>query len=312
MVRAVMVTGVLPAREKNVSMVAQHMRKGALEQLKPRHFHVVMGDTLARHLGLSIGDEVMIITPQATASPVGILPRFKRFHLAGTFHVDSGFGYNSQVALIHLKDAQSLFNAPSNTQGAVSGLRLRVDNLYGAPALAKQLAHTLKGHYRIADWTQQYGEFFKAIRMEKTMMFLILLLIIAVAAFNLVSSLVMVVTDKRSDIAILRTMGVSPSGILRIFVIQGGLIGLLGSTLGIIGGITLSLHVTELVNLIQRWFGVQFLSSAVYYVNFLPSRLLWSDVWHVGLLALGLSLLATWYPAWKAAGIQPAEALRYE
>lgn len=308
LVQAVMVTGILPEREKAVSAIAEHMVKGEFNQLKPRHFGVVLGDELARSLGLSLGDDVMVITPEATASPVGVLPRFKRFKVVGLFHVENGFGYNSQVALVHLKDAQTLLGFGQ----AISGLRLRVSNLYGAAGLAQQLAGELKGHYRIADWTQQYGEFFRAIRMQKTMMFLILLLIIAVAAFNLVSSLVMVVTDKQSDIAILRTMGMSPWGVLRVFVVQGGLIGLLGSALGIAGGIALSLHVTQLVNLIERWFDVQFLSSSVYYVDFLPSRLLWSDVWHVGLLALCLSLLATWYPAWKAAGVRPAEALRYE
>jgi len=308
LVRAVRVTGVLPERETTVSMIVDHMVKGRFEQLKPKQFGVVMGDVLAHSLGLSLGDNVMVITPEATASPVGVLPRFKRFKVVGLFHVESGFGYNTQVALLHLKDAQTLFGFGQ----AVSGLRLKVNNLYAASALAQDLGSHLKGNYRIADWTQQYGEFFRAIRMEKTMMFLILLLIIAVAAFNLVSSLVMVVTDKQADIAILRTIGLSPRGILSVFVVQGGFIGLLGSALGVAGGIALSLHVTALVNVIERWFGVQFLSSSVYYVNFLPSRLLWSDVWHVGLLALTLSLLATWYPALKAARIQPAEALRYE
>jgi lipoprotein-releasing system permease protein len=209
-----------------------------------------------------------------------------------------------------MNDAQALYQMTNN----VSGLRLRINDLYAAPKVSAALGDMLSNsqNYVVSDWTQEYGTFFKAIRMEKTMIFLILLLIVAVAAFNLVSTLVMVVNDKQSDIAILRTFGATPRTIMRIFMVQGFVIGSVGTLLGFVGGILLALNATEVVNVIQQIFHVEFISSSVYVIDYLPSRLDWTDVWQVCSIALGLSLLATIYPAWQASRTQPAEALRYE
>jgi lipoprotein-releasing system permease protein len=304
----VMTFGILPDSEKQISILANKMVSGSLDALTPRHFGIVLGAKLAGNLGLSLGDKVTLIVPTATLTPVGILPRYKIFTVAGIFKIGNGFGYDSQYAYMNLQDAQKLFLLGN----AVSGIQLKLKDFYQAPALSKQLADKLPPGYLVSNWTENYGAFFEAIKLEKTMMFLMLILIIAVAAFNLVSTLVMMVTDKRADIAILRTLGATPQLILRIFMIQGIVIGVVGTMLGLAGGILLSLHVTELVNSIQTMFHLKLISSDVYYVNYLPSRLQPADVWHVCLISLGLSLLATIYPALKAAGTQPAEALRYE
>jgi lipoprotein-releasing system permease protein len=276
--------------------------------LKANHFGIVLGEKLANNLGVGLGDKVTMVVPTATMTPVGIFPRFKAFTIVGIFKVGNGFGYDSGFAYFNLHDAQKLFLLGRS----ISGIQLKLTNFYQAPMLSKQLTETLPAGYVVSNWTENYGAFFEAIKLEKTMMFLMLILIIAVAAFNLVSTLVMMVTDKKADIAILRTLGATPQVILKIFMIQGIVIGVIGTALGLIAGILLSLHVTELVNGLQALFHVQLLSSDVYFVNYLPSQLQWPDVWHVCLISLGLSLLATIYPAFKAAGTQPAEALRYE
>ena len=304
----VLVTGVLPEEENKVSEVVSNMEEGNFSDLKPKSFGMVMGEGLASLLGVGVGDKVILLTPQVSASPLGIMPRFKQFTVVGVFFVDGNPAMNQGVVFINMNDAQLLYQLDD----AVSGLRLKVSDLYVAPQVTEALQNTLPADYTISDWTQEYGTFFKAIKMEKTMIFLILMLIIAVAAFNLVSTLVMVVNDKRADIAILRTFGATPSTIMRIFMIQGAAIGVVGTLLGLIGGIILAENANAVVNFIQRIFHVQFISSSVYVIDHLPSRLLWSDVWQVCGIALILSLLATLYPAWQASRTQPAEALRYE
>lgn len=304
----VLVTGILPEQESRVSQMASHIVQGSFDELQPKTFGIVIGEAIAENLGLGMGDKVLLFTPQANASPLGIIPRFKQFTVAGIFHIDGRQEMDRGLAFINLRDAQLLYQL----NDGVSGIRLKVSDLYAAPAVAGGLQEILPVDYGVTDWTQELGAYFKAIRMEKTMIFLILLLIIAVAAFNLVSTLVMVVNDKRAEIAILRTFGATPRTIMATFVVQGFVVGLVGTLLGLIGGILLAYNVTEVVAFLQRVLHVSFISSSIYVVDYLPSRIQASDVWQVCFIALGLSLLATLYPAWQASRTQPAEALRYE
>jgi len=227
--------------------------------------------------------------------------------VVGIFEVGM-FEYDRGVALVHIKDAARLFSLDDN----VTGLRLKLEDIYDAPRLARELSAQLPGGYRVEDWTRQHANFFRAVKTEKRVMFIILTLIVAVAAFNIVSTLIMVVTDKRSDIAILRTLGASPGSIMKIFIIQGVVIGVLGTALGVAGGLGLALNVETIVPAIERFFNVDFLDANVYYISEVPSELHWKDVWVMASMSMGLSLLATLYPAWRAARTQPAEALRYE
>lgn len=307
-VHPAMISGIDPIHQGSVSKIGSKMVEGKLSDLKPTQFGIVLGQQLANSLALVMGAKVTLITPEATLTPVGVTPRFKRFTVVGIFRAGNGFGFDSQLAFINIHDAQTLYQLGKG----VSGIRLKIKGLYQAPQLSRQLAKGLHSTLYVTNWTQQYGPLFKAISLEKNMMFLILILIIAVAAFNLVSSLVMVVSDKRADIAILRTFGATPRTIMSIFIVQGVVIGLVGTLIGLLGGVELSLHVTEVVNFIQKTFHIQLLSANVYYMDFLPSRLMTSDVLHVTLTAFALALLATLYPAWRAARTQPAEALRYE
>lgn len=306
----VLVSGVLPEFEQNVSSLNTSMTQGTLPALKAGKFGALIGQDLALRLNLGIGDKLVLITPQATASPIGVTPRFKRFTVVGIFHFDGRFSsYDSGMVFIHLNDAQKLFQLGQNT---VSGLRLKVKSLYDAPLVAEKLEALLPQEYLVTDWTREYGAYFDAIRMEKTTMFVVLMFIIAVAAFNLVSSLVMTVNDKRPDIAILRTLGASPRTIMSIFMVQGSIIGCVGTLLGVIGGIALAINAPALVKLLEYYCHTNFISSSVYFINYLPSRLIWTDVLHIGIAALAMSFVATIYPAWRAAQTQPAEALRYE
>lgn len=304
-----MITGVSPNLESKVSEMAKNIEMGSFDSLTPDSFNVVIGEGIASTLGVGIGDKVLMFTPRASATPLGVFPRFKQFKVSGIFHVEGNAQMDSGLAYVNMKDAQVLYQLPET---AVSGLRLKVSDLYVAPQVAEELQNALPAQYSISDWTQEYSQFFKAIRMEKTMIFLLLVFIIAIAAFNLVSSLVMVVNDKRADIAILRTFGATPRTVMGSFIVQGFVIGLIGTILGFIGGVLLAWNVAAVVDFIQRIFHVQFISSNIYFINYLPSRLEWSDVWEVCGIALGLSLLATLYPAWQASRTQPAEALRYE
>lgn len=304
----VMVIGVLPDQEQHVSTIAQKVTSGDFSHLVPGKFGVALGEKLAASLGASVGDKISLMIPAAAVTPMGIMPRFKVFTVVAVFKVGTGFGFDTDLAFLNLKDAQTLFQLGD----AVTGLRLKLQDFYAAPQISQELAKQLPPTYLITNWTDDYGSLFHAISLEKTMMFLILLLLIAVATFNLVSTLVMVVTDKRSDIAILRTLGATPRTILSIFMVQGTVIGLVGTALGLIGGVFLALHVTELVNTIENVFHIKLLASDIYYVNYLPSKLQGSDVFHISIAALLMSLFATLYPAWRAARTQPAEALRYE
>lgn len=304
----VMVLGIVPDQEGKVSTMSQHLVSGNFTSLQPGSYNMVIGEGLANTLELGVGDQVILFTPQLNSSPLGVFPRLKQFTISGIFHVPENPTLDSGMVYINMRDAQVLYQLGS----AVVGLRVKVSDLYAAPSVADALQQRLPADYNVTNWTEEYGTFFKAMRMEKTMIFLLLLFIIAVAAFNLVSSLVMAVNDKRADIAILRTFGASPGTIMATFIVQGFVIGLVGTILGFIGGIILAANVSSVVNLIQKIFHVEFISSSIYFINYLPSRLEWQDVWQVCGIALILSLLATLYPAWQASRTQPAEALRYE
>jgi len=307
-VTGVTVRGILPEQEPAVSAIATKLREGQLTDLQPGLFGVLLGQDLAIHLGVTVGDKVTLVTPQVTVTPVGLLPRLKRFTVVGIFQVGM-YEYDSALAIIHLQDAARLFRLGA---GEVSGLRLTLTDLNEAPIVTRHLAEDLPPSYRFDDWTTSHASFFHAVHTEQTVMFFILTLIVAVAAFNIVSMLVMVVTDKEPDIAILRTLGLTPGGVMGIFVVQGAIIGVVGTVLGLVGGVALATHVSTVVPALERFFGVHLLSPDVYYVTELPSNLHWADVTRIGITALILCLLATLYPAWRASQVQPAAALRYE
>ena len=307
-VQPALVTGILPDEEKNVSEVSDKMVKGKLTDLQSGKFGIVLGENLANLLGANVGDKITVVTPQVSLSPAGVIPRFKRFTVTGIFRAGNGFGFDRGLGFINLNDAQKLLGLGDN----VTGLHLSIDDVYAAPNIAHDLMTQLTPTATVSTWADQFGEFFHAIRLEKTMMFFILLLIIAVAAFNLVATLVMVVNEKQSDIAILRTFGATPGMIMYIFIVQGGLVGVFGTLLGVISGILLAWNVTDIVNWIQQIFHVQFLSSSVYFVNYLPSEIQVPDVIIISVASLVLSLIATIYPAWRASKMDPVESLRYE
>ncbi|MFN3234673.1 MAG: lipoprotein-releasing ABC transporter permease subunit [Gammaproteobacteria bacterium] len=306
--RPVYITGIDPSKFHHVIALRDKMIQGQLDDLKPGSFGIIVGEGLALRLGLTLGDKVILVTPQLNASPVGVLPRIKRMTVVGIFKVGGGFGYDNTMALMNLHDAQVLYQM----KNTVTGLQIKTKNPYDAIPLGYKIETLIPDNMQVSDWTAQYGNFFHAVSMEKTMMFFILVLIIAIAAFNLVSTLVMVVNEKTSDIAILRTYGASAGMIMRAFVVQGLVIGFIGTLLGVLGGVLLSLHVTQIVDGLQQLFHTHFISSDVYFINYLPSKLQWIDVAKISSVALGLSLLATLYPAWRASRVQPAEVLRYE
>jgi lipoprotein-releasing system permease protein len=307
-VRGVAVYGILPEQEAKISEMQNTVEHGSMAALKSGKFGIVLGQGIANYLDVTVGDKIVLVTPNATMTPIGVEPRFKRFSVVGVFHVGEGFGYDAGMAFINLYDAQKLFALGNK----ITGLNLKINDLYKAPLISMELESQLDNNYYISNWTNEYGPQFKAIQMEKTTMFVVLLFIIAVAVFNLVSSLVMTVTDKQSDIAILRTLGASPRMVMSVFIVQGGIIGVFGTLLGVIGGVLLAINVPTLVQLLEQLFHTQFISAGVYWIDYLPSRLVWADVWHVGLITFIMSLVATIYPAWRAARVQPAEALRYE
>ncbi len=306
-VKGVLVRGVIPAEEMKVSDVHKKMLAGELSDLKAGNYNIVLGKGLARSLGVMIGDKVTLVTPKALSTPAGILPRLKRFTVSGVFEVGHN-EYDTSLAIIHMEDAAKLYRMGDG----VSGIRLKLDDLFAATEVSYELSDYLRGSYWITDWTRQHANFFRAVHLEKRMMFLILMIIVIVAAFNILSALVMVVTDKQSDIAILRTLGASPRSIMLIFMVQGTIIGIAGTLLGMAGGVSLALNVDTVVPAIERLFGVQFMPADVYYISDFPSELHWDDVVQICSFAFLISVFATLYPAWSASRTQPAEALRYE
>ena len=304
--RGVMVRGILPNQEPLVSDVVSKIKQGTLASLKPDEFNIVIGKDLAIALDIHLGDKITLAVPQGQVTPAGFAPRLKSFTVTGIFEAGH-YEYDVGVVFIEMNDAQKLFRLTSPT-----GIRLRVDDLLQAPQITQELAGQLSGNLLLRDWSQQNRNYFAAVKTEKRMMFIILTLIIAVAAFNLLSTLVMTVRDKQSDIAILRTLGASPSSIMKIFMVQGSMVGLVGTSLGVGFGVLIALYIPQIVALIEHLFGVQFLDKGIYFISSLPSDLHWDDVGFIGFIALLLSLTFTIYPSWRAAQVKPAEALRYE
>jgi len=306
-VRGVMVRGIVPQAEDTVAQFSQHMSAGKLAQLVPGEFGMVLGAELASALRVGVGDKITLLAPQGLVTPAAILPRVKQFRVVGVFNVGM-YEFDSGLSLINMTDAQTLYRMDDR----VSGVRLKVDDLFAAPQISRELLRYLDVDEGVSDWTRSHANFFRAVEIEKRMMFLILLLIVAVAAFNIVSTLVMAVQDKRADIAILRTLGASPPSIMSIFIVQGTLIGVIGLLAGVFMGVAVSLNIDVVVPFIERLFGMQFLSKEVYYITELPSDMHWSDVATISGVSFVLTLLATLYPSWRASRTQPAEALRYE
>jgi len=306
-VRGSLIRGVNPELEGRVSTIGDKVVQGQFDALQPGSFGVILGKDLAIAMGVATGDKITLITPHVTPTPAGVMPRLKRLNVVGIFEIGM-YEYDSALAIMNIQDAAKLFRIPNR----VTGLRLKLDDVYQAPRITADLLATLPASYRAADWTYQHANFFRALKTEKTVMFVILLLIVAVAAFNIVSTLIMMVTDKQADIAILRTLGMKPKEIMAVFMVQGTLIGIFGTLIGIGGGVALALNVETIIANLEHILGYQFLPADVYYISSLPSDLQWSDVTVIGITAFVLSLLSTLYPSWRASKTRPAEALRYD
>ena len=306
-VRGALVRGILPEEEEKVADIGRHMRSGSLSDLRAGGFGIILGADLARGLGVLPGDKVALIAPQGLVTPAGVIPRLKQFTVVGSFEVgivDADAG----LALVHLRDAQTLYQLGE----AVSGVRLRLDDLFAARSVARELMARLPQNVFASDWTRSHANFFRAVEIEKRVMFIILTLIILVAAINIISTLVVAVTDKQADIAILRTLGAAPGSVMQIFIVQGMVIGIVGTLIGAGLGIVTALNIDVIVPAIESAFNIKFLSKDVYLIPELPSDLQAGDVGSIVLMALGLSFFATLYPSWRAARVNPAEALRYE
>ncbi|WP_421681995.1 lipoprotein-releasing ABC transporter permease subunit [Stutzerimonas urumqiensis] len=303
----IQVHGIDPAYEPAVSIIGSRLIAGELDDLEPGRFGVIVGLMTARRFGLSVGDKLTLIVPEASSAAGGVTPRLQRLTVVGVFKV--GAELDGSLAMIHRADAARILRWGEQ---AVEGVRLKVDDLYQAPVIARNLAGALGETFAANDWTQTQGSLFSAMKMEKTMIGLLLMLIIAVAAFNIIATLIMVVADKRADIAILRTLGATPGQIMAVFVVQGSIIGFTGTLLGGVLGVLTALNVSEVVGWLERLSGQAIFSSDVYFISTLPSELRSSDVALVSIAALAMSFLATLYPAWRAAQTSPAEALRYE
>jgi len=305
-VRGALVRGIDPALEPSVSDIARKTAGGDVNALVDGQFNILLGIELARALRVAVGDKVTLISPQGTVTPAGVMPRLRQFTVAGTF--SSGhFEFDSSLAMIHIGDAQRLYRAEGPT-----GVRLRLKDAERAPQVAGELAAALPAGLLVRDWSRQNPTYFAAVRAEKRMMFIILTLIVAVAAFNLVATLVMTVTEKQSDIAILRTLGASPRSVMTVFIVQGALIGVFGTLIGVAGGLLLATNLDVIVPAIERLVNVQFLPREIYFISSLPSDPRAADIVPITVISLILSLLATLYPSWRAARTRPADALRYD
>jgi lipoprotein-releasing system permease protein len=304
--QGVLVRGIDPAQEPQVTDLMADMAAGTLQRLQPGDFQILLGGALARRLGVGVGDRVTLIVPSGQPTPAGVVPRLRQMTVAGLF--DSGHHeYDSALAMVHLDDAARLFRLEGPT-----GLRLKIRDLHAARSVAIELSAQLDGDLLVRDWTRQNRTWFAAVQLEKRMMFIILTLIVAVAAFNLVSTLVMTVTDKRADIAILRTLGAAPGSIMAVFMVQGALVGVVGTLAGLLFGLGVALHIDTLVPALERLIGASFLPQDIYLISRLPSDPQQADILPVALLSLLMAFVATLYPSWRASRVNPAEALRYE
>jgi lipoprotein-releasing system permease protein len=306
-VRGALVRGILPREEEKVADLGRHMKLGTLDALKPGEFGVVLGADLARGLAALPGDKVALVAPQGLVTPAGVIPRLKQFTVVGIFEAGIADA-DAGLALVHLKDAQALYQLGDN----VTGVRLKLDDLFAARTVARELLGRLPQDLYASDWTRTHANFFRAVEIEKHMMFIILALIVLVAAINIVSTLVVAVKDKQADIAILRTLGARPGSVMQIFVVQGMLMGVIGTLAGVALGVVTALNIDVIVPAIEHALGIQFLSKDVYLIPELPSDLQAADVLAISLMSLALSFAATLYPSWSASRVNPAEALRYE
>jgi lipoprotein-releasing system permease protein len=303
------ISGILPEQEKNVSNVAEKMKSGRFDQLQPGKYGIVLGVELAKALDVKVGDRVVVVTSLRNTTPAGVLPRMRAFHVIGTFAAGM-YEFDRNFAYMHLQDAARLYRMGDT----VSGIRLRLDDMFAAPKVVHRIAASLSGNavYYVDDWTRKHANFFRSIQLTKSVMFIILLLVVAVAAFNIISTLVMVVKEKQSDIAILRTIGATPRSILRIFVTQGTAIGAIGTLAGVALGVILATNLETLVHGLEAVLGTHFLDAKVYFMSDLPATVEWRDVLKISLTAFGLCCLSTIYPSWRAARTQPAQSLRHE
>ncbi|WP_115511047.1 lipoprotein-releasing ABC transporter permease subunit [Xanthomonas arboricola] len=300
------VRGIVPAEEGKVSVLAKKMQQGSVDSLTPGSYNIVIGKELALWLGVDMGDSIVVLLSDTQATPLGAMPRLKRFTVSGIFEA----GYNEidrGLAVVNMQDLARVLR-----MDGVTGVRLRLHDMDQAWRVARDLAVKLHGPYRVSDWTQENANLYHSLKMEKTVMGILLSLIVAMGAFNLVSSQVMLVTDKQADIAILRTLGLSPAGVMQVFMVQGSLIGFMGTIMGVIGGIVLTLNLERILGVIETIFSVKLLPEDVYYITGLPTDMQTQDVVVITVVALVMSFLATLYPAWRASRTQPAEALRYE
>ena len=306
-VKGALIRGIDPEKEREVSQVLNHIVEGRPEALQPGEFGIILGRALARSLGVAVGEKVTVVAPKGKVSPAGLLPRMKRFTVIGLFEIDM-YEYDSGIALIHIEDAARLLDLGEK----ISGLRLKLENVEHARRISRELAGEIGHRVRIRDWTMEHANFFRALEIEKRVVFIVLLLIVAVAAFNIVSTLVMIVTDKQSDVAILRTLGMSPGSIMKIFMVQGTVIGIVGTVLGGIFGVITALNVETLIPAMESFFNTELFPSDIYLISDFPAEMRWVDVSRIVGIALVMSFLATLYPAWRASRVQPADALRFE
>ena len=307
-VSPVIVRGVEPELESNVSSFSNNLIEGNMSNLQEGDFGIVIGEDLAHSLGgVMVGDRIVLISSRGKSSPVGVLPRLKRMTVVGVFNLNF-YEYDSGLALVHIKDLAKL----QRVGDAVSGLRLKTEDAFNSPLISRDLRNQLGSKFRIVDWTREYSNLFEALKIERRVMFIILFLIVAVAAFNIVSTLVMLVSDKSGDIAVLRTIGVTPKSVMTIFIVHGITIGVVGTIFGVIVGVITGLNIETLIPWAEQLFGLQFFPDEIYIITKFPAELVWDDVIKIALASMLISFLATIYPAWRASKVHPAEALRYD